>query len=416
MRGVVVVILCSMLSACWFNPAFAEEQNKTADSSTGQKVLAEFDNKKMTFEEFARKQPVLVSWFGVGAKVEQVESTLEQMILTDLLSKEAQVSGLADKPEVRAQVDNLLAKAYLAMRVPKSQIAVSDLEIEKYYRKNLDKYANNPQANVSQIVTATEADAEKARAALKSGSSFKEVAKQYSIEPYSAKHAGNLGTVPTFQLIPQLREKIQTLEVGEVSQPVKSSFGYHLVQLQQRPKVDHRPLEEVKKDIYDELFRGKERDMVKEIKEELWNKYNVSFSHQTIKDIVREGEAQNVNVEKASLGGRRREPGQATELQLISEALDLGKIPAQKTTETLLLSNSSSREIKIGRVGSTCNCIEVAIDNSTLQPGQVGKLSFTYDPDMFKEEGNLEKLIYIESDDQIEPRKFLRLRLEVVRK
>lgn len=416
MRSVVVLILCSMLSACWLSPAFAEKEQPNPSSDSGEKVLAEFDKRKITFEDFAKKQPVLVSWFGVGAKAEQVEATLEEMILTELLAKEAQRTGLADKPAVRAQLDNLLAKAYLATHVPKNQIVVSDDEIEKFYRKNLDKYANNPQANVSQIVTATLEDAQNARAAIKAGTSFKDAAKQYSIEPYSAKHSGKLGNVPTFQVIPQVREKIRTLEVGEVSQPVKSAFGYHLVRLEEKPTVNYRALDEVKKEIYDELSRNKERAMVLKIRDEVWSKYDVSFAHDTIKEVVREGEVQNANVEKASLGGRRREPGQATEIQLISEALDMGKIPGEKTSETLLIANSSEREIKINRVGSTCNCIDVAVDSTTLQPGQVGKLSFTYDPDMFKEEGTLEKLIYIESDDKIEPRKFLRLRLQVVRK
>ncbi len=408
LRSIVLLGFAFAGSSAWC-------KDKEINSDSGDKVFAEFADQKITLKDFAQQRPGLVSWFGLGTNVEQVEASLQDIILTELLAKEAESSGLTKTPEVKAQINSMLASAYLKRHMPKDKIVVEDAEIEKFYHKNRDKYASFERVRFSQIFTEDAHQAAQAELELKQGQSFKDVAAKYSRDPISAARGGDMGTLPTMQLLPELREKIKKLKLGKVSEPIQSSLGYHLLRLDEEPKVNYSPLEDVRKEISTELARQQEKKRLDALRQELWKKYDVAIERQTISQVLEETEGKLVNVNKDSLAREKRKPGQPSELQFITETLDLGKIPGEKFKGSVLFTNTSDREIKLQRVGSTCNCIEVSADKMLVKAGEKAHLNFTYDPNMFREEGRKEKLIFFESEDRIEPRKFIRLNLEVTR-
>lgn len=394
----------------------AQAEDGATAGQLGQQVLARYADQQMNFEQFAEKQPNLVSWIGVGANAEQIEASVESMVFSALLAREASSQGLQNEEETKAQIDSLLANALLKKRVPREKITVEESEIEQYYRKNRSNYATQEQVTVSHILTGKLEDAEKARAEIKSGADFKAIAAKYSIDTLSAKRGGSLGLIAPNSLLPELRAKLKTLQVGEISSPVKTSLGYHLLKQDQAPATSYRPLDEVKKDVYQEVFRAKEQAAIAEVRKELFKKYNAEIESDTIEQVLQAKTTENaVQVAQTESGKARRQPGQATDLQVVSEIVKLGSIPAKQLTETLLVQNSSDKEITVQRVGSTCPCMEVTLDQHFLKPGQQAKLTFSYNPDMYKEKGSIQKMVFIESTDRIEPRKFIRIDANVSR-
>lgn len=387
-----------------------------AEDQSGVKVLAAYGDKSFTFKEFAERQPNLTSWVGISAGSEQIENGLSDMIFEDLLAQEADKSGIAKDPDVQSQIRKIMKTAYLKQRVPKDSIEVTDTEINSYYKHNLDKFKSQEQVRVSHILIGSEDEAQKLRKDLKTGADWKVTAEKHSLDPLTAKRAGSFGSIPPIDLLPELREDASDLKPGEISKPIKSAFGYHLLRVDAKPKVSYRPLDEVKKDIYTDLFRSKQGDLVKGVREELWKKYHVSIKHDAIESIVRERSVANVSVDKSSLEKRLRKPGEATELEVISETVDLGRVPASRFGEMLLVGNTTDRDLTITRVGSTCPCIQVAAENMTIRAGGQVKLALKYDPDILHDTGQVQKTLFIESTDAIQPRKFVRLNLDVDRK
>ena len=384
-----------------------------SSSPAGQQVLASYEDRKITLDEFSTKYPALMSWLGISVKSQQVEEALESMLLNELMAREAQSSGLSSQPAVKAQIDKILATAYMKQRIPREQIVVDETEVDRYYRKHQDEFKNSEQLRLSQLVTSSRDEAEKLRQEIKGGATFASVAEKRSTDALSAKRGGTLGLLPAAQLLPELRSAAGKLSVGELSQPIKTSLGYHLILVEEQPRITYRPLEEVRKDIYGKLSQQKELEKIEELKKELWSRFGVSVISSSIDQLVKQQSSHNATVEKASLGRVQRQPGQATDLQLVTETVNLGRIAPRKVTETLVMANASDKDINIIRVGSTCKCIEVTPEETVIKPGAKARLKFTYDPAMFAETGEVQKMLFIESSDMIESRKFVKVNAEV---
>src|SRR5215510_3688825 len=94
-QGMVMALLSLMvlLGVTW---ATADEKSV---------ILATVGEETITLQDFAKRYPALVSWFGIGAKADAVQNTLEQMILGRLLGYEARQSGLENQPEIPTQLN-----------------------------------------------------------------------------------------------------------------------------------------------------------------------------------------------------------------------------------------------------------------------------------------------------------------------
>ncbi|MEM9833079.1 MAG: peptidylprolyl isomerase [Bacteroidota bacterium] len=71
----------------------------------------------------------------------------------------------------------------------------------------------------------------KLRKRLLKGADFNQLAKKYSDDPGSAAYGGELGSVDLGQFVPEFEEAIRSLKPGEISEPVRTDFGYHLIEL-----------------------------------------------------------------------------------------------------------------------------------------------------------------------------------------
>lgn len=87
--------------------------------------------------------------------------------------------------------------------------------------------------------------------AIQGGADFAEMAKKFSQDPGSAANGGQLPLVGPGQLVKEFEDAAYALKIGEISQPVRSSFGYHIIKLTNRKPLD--PFEKVKKDIVNML-------------------------------------------------------------------------------------------------------------------------------------------------------------------
>ncbi|MDO5715102.1 MAG: peptidylprolyl isomerase [Tissierellia bacterium] len=150
-------------------------------------------------------------------------------------------------------------------------IEVSDEEVEAFYEDHKEDFKEQKKVSAAHILVESEDVAKEISEKLKSGERFEELAKMHSTCPSSQK-GGNLGTFAPGQMVPEFDQVVFEMEKGEISQPVKTQFGYHIIKVDDIQKERNLSFDEVKENIADQIRRQKEQviyqDKIDELKKE----------------------------------------------------------------------------------------------------------------------------------------------------
>ena len=126
---------------------------------------------------------------------------------------------------------------------------VTDAQIEEFYNKNKERFAQPERRDLRIVLTKAEAKAQQAKQALNSGQSWKTVAKQYSIDEASKSQGGKLPAQAEGTLEKALDEAVFKAKRGEVSGPVKTQFGHYVFEVEKVQKASQQTLEQAKETI-----------------------------------------------------------------------------------------------------------------------------------------------------------------------
>ena len=96
------------------------------------------------------------------------------------------------------------------------------------------------------ILVATEKEAQDIEARLAKGEKFEDLAKKYSLDG-SKDYGGDLGYFTAAEMVPEFSKAAFALKVGEISQPVKTDFGWHIIRLEDRKQGAAQPYDQVKR-------------------------------------------------------------------------------------------------------------------------------------------------------------------------
>lgn len=140
-------------------------------------------------------------------------------------------------------------------------ITVDPAELEEIYQDNIDSYISPETRSASHILLSTSGDQDedeqlaKAKALigqLNDGTDFAELAKENSQDPGSAANGGSLGAISRGEMVPEFEDAAFNLELGEISAPVRSQFGYHIIKIDSIDGGVAQEFDEVKFDIEQE--------------------------------------------------------------------------------------------------------------------------------------------------------------------
>jgi foldase protein PrsA len=139
---------------------------------------------------------------------------------------------------------------------------VTDADVKSYYAKNKANYSVPESRAVRHILVKTKAEADRIRAELVSGGDFAALAKANSLDPGSKDQGGKL-TVSKGQTVAPFDKAAFSLDTNEVSEPVKTQFGYHIIQPLAAVKAGSvTPLSQVQDQIRTQLVSQKKNDAV----------------------------------------------------------------------------------------------------------------------------------------------------------
>lgn len=250
-----------------------------AYGAEGDKVLARVGSSDITESDALE----FIQPFGQQAMMLYGTEQGRKMIVDDLISMrlfalDGEAQKLDETPEFQAQLNNakraMLAQA--SMRKVIDGLTVSDDEAKKFYDDNPKMFVQPERIHARHILVSGDETLAKVQDELKAGKSFDVVAKDYSIDPGSAANGGDLGEFPRGVMVPEFEKAAFELKnPGDVSEAVKTQFGWHIIKLEERIPESTAPFEQVKGRILQDLKEHKTQDVLQDRVKELEEVYKV---------------------------------------------------------------------------------------------------------------------------------------------
>lgn len=142
-------------------------------------------------------------------------------------------------------------------KLMKEKITITDAEIKEYFNANQEQFAVEEQIKASHILVDSEEKALEVKQKLAEGKDFAELAKEYSTDTTNKEQGGDLGLVSRGQMVAEFEDAAFALPIGEISEPVKTEYGYHIIKVTEKIAAREGTLEENQEEIRETLFNQK---------------------------------------------------------------------------------------------------------------------------------------------------------------
>ncbi|MBI2681352.1 MAG: peptidylprolyl isomerase [Candidatus Solibacter usitatus] len=262
--GVISGVICAFGLAAQTPPPSAAQTPPSSILANFDKVVIMVGDEKITAGQLEQIIDALPEQSRVRARGANKREFAEQVIRMKLMAQEARKRKLdqksAVKVQVQLQVDNALANALYQELAADTKI--DEATERKYYdehkgdfeqaraRHILIRMKGSPVPVAAGKPDLTEeeslAKTKELRAKLIAGADFAAMAKTESDDSGSGANGGDLGTFGRGRMVPEFDQIAFTLPVGQISEPVKTRFGYHLIKVEQR---DAKTFDELKPEI-----------------------------------------------------------------------------------------------------------------------------------------------------------------------
>ena len=239
-------------------PAFAQ-----AD-----KVVAKVDGLAIT------EKDVQLATEDLGERLAQLpeerkrDEVINYLVDLKLGAKAAAEAKIGDSPDFAARLayyrEKVLLDEYLTREGKK---AVTPEAAKKLFDDTTKAMAPEEEAHARHILVEDEAQAKAAVERLKKGEDFAKVAAELSKDPGSGKEGGDLGWFTKDRMVPEFADAAFKLKKGEISEPVKSQFGWHVIKLEDKRSKPLPDFAAVKPQIDQYLERKAQQDLVLAMRE-----------------------------------------------------------------------------------------------------------------------------------------------------
>lgn len=210
--------------------------------------------------QYAEKQNINVTTADLDREVEEIKSSFssEQEFNDALRKNNLTLNQLKDNLKRQIRIDKAVQNEY-------DKINISDEEIVQYYEENKSAFFQPEKRQISHILVEDEEEAELLRNKLNEGLiEFTQTAKDKSICP-SAEQGGDLGYIMRGQMVPEFEEVAFSLEKGELSNVVKTEYGYHILQCGDIQEEKQLTLDEARDSIKSILAYQKQNESIQSL-------------------------------------------------------------------------------------------------------------------------------------------------------
>lgn len=204
------------------------------------------------------------------------EKLLENLIAQELIYLDA-VKNELDKNEIfireSIRMRDSFLKQYAVHQLLKT-VTVTEDDLVNFYDENKNIFVESKTVKTSHILVEDEEQAKEIIKEIDDGLSFEEAAKKYSRCPSNAG-GGDLGYFARGKMVPEFEEAAFNMEIGEISDPIKTQFGYHIINLTDIKEESEKTFDEVKDQLRQQLLAAKQQKAYADKTNELRGEYDI---------------------------------------------------------------------------------------------------------------------------------------------
>lgn len=259
-----------------FRAAVEASGVKADDLSADQKL----NGYRQILDELIMDKLVAKAAAGEAVSDEEVNAEIAKL-KKQFPTEEAFQAQLKEAGQTPEKLTTALRTMLQQQRWMQSQIkdtdSVGDADAQKFYESNTEEFKNPETVKAShilfmvnkddseEVVKQKEAAAKAALARAKKGEDFNKLAKELSEEPGAKESGGDLGFFSKDRMVPEFAEAAFSQKPGEISAPVKTQFGWHIIKVTEKKPAGTVPFDEVKDQITAYLKSTKQREAVQGI-------------------------------------------------------------------------------------------------------------------------------------------------------
>jgi len=243
----------SMFACLTGSPAMAQDN----------KVVAKIDGIEITEQEIA------LAGEDLGERIAQVPAAQRREYLLGYLSdlkigaRAAERAKIAELPEFTLRMNYFRQKVLMDEFISRqSKAAASTEAARKLYDDTMKTMKPEEEVRARHILVEKEDEAKAALARVRKGEDFAKVAAELSRDPGSGKEGGDLGYFTQDRMVPQFGAVAFQLKAGDVSEPVQTQFGWHVIKVEDKRSKPLPKFEDVKGEIETYLVRKAQQDIV----------------------------------------------------------------------------------------------------------------------------------------------------------
>jgi peptidyl-prolyl cis-trans isomerase C len=182
-------------------------------------------------------------------------------------ARDAQLQETEDfKQRLSYLEDRALRRAFFAEKIA---AGVTSETVQAAYDEFVASFVPVEEVHASHILVATKEEADAVKAELAGGKAFEVVAMEKSTDPSAAQNGGDLGFFSQGMMVPQFEEAAFALEVGAISDPVQSQFGWHVIKVEERRMSSPPPFDQLAPQLQQQVLLSKFDETVSTLKQGL---------------------------------------------------------------------------------------------------------------------------------------------------
>jgi foldase protein PrsA len=202
----------------------ADFDHKLESSPAAKQVLGQLVQQQL-LDQYARDKKIEATQAEIDKKRDDTKARMQPGQFEQVVKSQ----GLTD-----ADLNQIFKQQVVIEKAVAPQVHVSESDIKAYFDKNHTLFDKPAQVRARHILVADAAKAKEVLAKIKAGGSWDALAKQYSTDPSSKDKGGELGFFGRGQMVGPFQDAAFGANVGQVVGPVKSPFGYHIIQVEEK--------------------------------------------------------------------------------------------------------------------------------------------------------------------------------------
>ncbi len=282
------------------------------------KIVAKVGDRKITVEDLENEWRAASRLMIQGmSELQRKRELVNKLIADQVVIMEAYKEGIDTQVEADTnfakQKERLLSRVLYIKEIA-DKVKVTESEMKQEYRMMQEE------VHTWHILMETKEQADSIYQTLKEGADFAQLAKERSIDPSAKDNAGDLGFFSWGKMVPEFQQVAFKMKEGEISRPVKTTFGWHIIKLIERRKMEQPPYEEAKGVIQSTLEKEKRENRVKEYFQELRKKVGFKINEEVL-DLL--------------ISKKEELPPDTLGLRVMGDLLDLNKFTPEEKEMTL---------------------------------------------------------------------------------